>query len=156
DPDNVTTATFSFLVNRPVDVVAWAVDPQHWDDCCTAYFPECWIVLQGGQPDPSPPPPPADWDNPLFEHFETQLLSGVTRYTNNLQVIYSSNLSLLYDPDYDPADPLGRHVRLDYCLRDSLDSIVGGDLSQPGGLVVDEGYALAQDVGSGWTAVTAR
>src|SRR5262249_44035562 len=34
DPDNVTTATFSFLVNRPVDVVAWAVDPQHWDDCC--------------------------------------------------------------------------------------------------------------------------
>ncbi len=148
--DDVVRAWVSIEVQRNIDDVARAIDPQSWSACMPLVFPHSFIASPGvngsypsnpdgsAHPLPDPPPVGSTWSGIFYEHFRVEFMS----WFRNL---------IAADAQHTP----GESYSLRYMLYRSNQSRVIGSGVRPGGISVDEGSASIVPAGTpGWSTYT--
>ena len=147
---NITTATVTLSVNRPMADLALVMDPQGWVKC-SDYFKNSYVARKDGNdyrwdkdyngyPLPNPPRRGAPWRGVLFEHFELPPELGASWFRNFLVI---------------DASPKAGCVK--YRLYRSIRSRVGCEPATgiDGGITHDAGYTQAKREPDGWTSLKA-
>src|SRR5207244_2911115 len=130
--------------------VSRVLDPQTWSTC-NDFFANSYVALKrdgdyhtlpnhDAEREPHPPTIGACWDAVLFEHFQVGVTVPLSWFRNLLGI---------------KSHPHPEGHRMDYCLYRSIFSRVGAQ-SQPGGIEIDRGHALACRVDDAWTALECR
>lgn len=140
-----TTIKLSITVDRPLDEVVRALDPQSWSTCSPKYFKQTYISDRDEQPVSQPPPIGSDWQGLVFEDVAFPVAGfKVSQITNFLW--YKSKSSV-------PPDGKGVVHRFDYGIDTNLLVDVLGVEFSPG-LDIDDGSVTVESTPSGrWKVI---
>jgi hypothetical protein len=136
-------ADYTMTLQRTVDQLRLALDPQSWPQCSDFFRSTCIVDPGAGGtyvPDPTPPAPGSDYERLLFEHFVFDFVCEWVGLRNILDIDSTPSSSTAYEVTYD----------LETSMSTELPT-----RKQAGGLSFDKGHLRANEIPgrSGWSAL---
>jgi hypothetical protein len=144
----VTGVRVSVEVPRPPGEFRIIADPQNWKRAAPLFFSQSELGNFQGGTFTSSPTPPAPGSAP----YQSELLELVKMSWNPFFPLDGRNVLCI---NYDPGPPGAGPCETEISLCHSLSTTIGLSRAD-GGLDVDGGGFSAEDIGSGWSRITAR